>query len=504
MTQAGAGQAELTAVVERARRRVILNRALSEAGVAATVTLLGPTLFLLLGKAWFGWPALAALPLAGVAVAVWRLRRARPDLYRVSQVLDARAAGKDQISTAVYFLSSEERPAVEQRRAAAKLAERIDVESAFPFGMPRSVYALASVFVVASALCALRFFLEKPLRVEQPLPQLVLEAMGGAPWQKTARRQDGLDQTRQPAPKLAEALALESQGRAGEQGQQAGRESPDPNANGFPDSGDKARTRDGEKDGRGQNQNAQTGDEFGDAMASSADNDAMQSYEDMLERDAKSGLSKAEGNQAKDSNGSEDRRGSDASNSLLAKLRDAMNNMLSRLQQKAPGSNQQQSAGAASNGGDEQKDGGGEGRSGAGQPKAGGQDGADGEGTESGSQDQSAQNSSGQGGKTSDQGSRGSTGDGAGKQEGDKRILDAQQQEAMGKLSELYGKRAANVTGEITIETQGGKQTLRTPQGQSQARHADSGGEVSRDEIPLAYQAYVKEYFNKLRQTNKK
>ena len=74
----------------------------------------------------------------------------------------------------------------------------------------------------------------------------------------------------------------------------------------------------------------------------------------------------------------------------------------------------------------------------------------------------------------------------------------------MGKLNDLYGQRAKTLTGEVTVEAQSGKQSLRTPQSQRTAQHADSGGEVSRDEIPLAYQPYVKEYFNKLREANKK
>jgi len=181
-----------------------------------------------------------------------------------------------------------------------------------------------------------------------------------------------------------------------------------------------------------------------------------------------------------------------------------MNNMLSRLQQKSSGAGQQQAAQGASQNGNDQKEGSGEARSGSGQPKAGGQEAADSEGAESEAQDLSAQNPNGKnGGKSSEQGSRGSSGSGAGRQEGDKQLAEAQLQEAMGKLTELYGRRAANVTGEVTVETQSGKQTLRTPQSQKQARHSDAGGEVSRDEIPLAYQAYVKEYFNRLRQGGK-
>ncbi len=500
--RAGIEQVRLGAVVERARRRILVNRALWEAGLAFTIALLGPTLFLLLGRDWFGWPMLVVFALAGIGVAVWRVWRRQPDHYRVSQVLDARLSSEDQISTAIYFAASQAPAAVEQRQAAAQIAERADLETVFPLVLPRSLYGLASVFLVASALCALRYFLEKPLRVDRPLPQVILQALredGGPNDSRRARQQ-----ARNAPPKQDQALAIESDSLGKDGNPQQGQETSDPAANAQPQAGDQARTPESEK---AQTQGLDTGDPFGDPMPSDGGSDAVQSYEDMLERDAKSGLAKAQGQQGKDSNGNEnkDGAGSADSNSLLAKLRDAMNNMLSRMQQKPQGNGQQQASNGNQGNGEEQQDGKGQGKSGAGQPTPGGKETTEGEGSESDSQDMSAQNSAGQSnGKTSDQSARGQSGSGAGRQEGDKQIADAQQQAALGKLSELYGKRAANVTGEVTVETQSGKQTLKTPQTEKQARHGDPGGEVSRDEIPLAYQAYVKEYFNKLHQSAKK
>lgn len=503
MTRRETEREQLTAAVARAQRRVTANRALWETALAATIALLGPTLFLALGKNLFAWPLFAAFAVGGAGIAWWRLRRRRPDLYQVSQVLDARLRTEDQISTAIYFLESQEPAVVRQRRAAAKLAEHIDLEAAFPLTLPRSLYGLASVFLMASTFCALRYFLEKPLRMDVSLPQVVLEALLGKERLAQGRR-NPMEPEREPAPKQAKALAIENQAPSEHGALQQGRETSDPAASESPQAGEKGRKPGNDKDSRAEGDATRSGEEPGDPMASDFENDAIQSYEEMLERDAKSGLQKSESKQGKESSGNqgENRAGSEnSSNSLLAKLREAMNNMLSRLQQKSPGAGQQQGASRAPSDGQEQSGGAGEGQDGAGQPKAGGQEAADAEGAGSESQDVSAQNAAGKsGGKSSDQGSRGSTGDGAGKQEGDKQIAETQQQEAMGKLSELYGRRAANVAGEVTVEAQAGKQTLRTPQSQKQARHSDSGGEVSRDEIPLAYQAYVKEYFNKLRQ----
>ena len=74
----------------------------------------------------------------------------------------------------------------------------------------------------------------------------------------------------------------------------------------------------------------------------------------------------------------------------------------------------------------------------------------------------------------------------------------AEQLAAMGKISEIIGKRAANVTGEVTVEVQTSTQQLRTPYAQSDAQHQERA-EISRDEVPVALQAYVQQYFEQLR-----
>ena len=91
------------------------------------------------------------------------------------------------------------------------------------------------------------------------------------------------------------------------------------------------------------------------------------------------------------------------------------------------------------------------------------------------------------------------TGSGAGSQDGDKRIKDAEDQAAMGKITEILGKRSTNLTGEATVEVESTSQQLRTPYAQRAAQHAQSGGEINRDEIPVALQPYVQQYFEQVR-----
>jgi hypothetical protein len=75
----------------------------------------------------------------------------------------------------------------------------------------------------------------------------------------------------------------------------------------------------------------------------------------------------------------------------------------------------------------------------------------------------------------------------------------AEQLAAMGKISEIIGKRAANVSGELTVEVENSNQQLRTPYAQRDAQHIQAGGEINRDEVPVALQAYVQQYFEQVR-----
>jgi hypothetical protein len=74
------------------------------------------------------------------------------------------------------------------------------------------------------------------------------------------------------------------------------------------------------------------------------------------------------------------------------------------------------------------------------------------------------------------------------------------QAEAMGKIADQYAQRQAAITGEVMVEVPGSRQqTLATPYSESDARHAEGGGRIGRDEIPLIYQPYVERYFDRLR-----
>jgi hypothetical protein len=136
---------------------------------------------------------------------------------------------------------------------------------------------------------------------------------------------------------------------------------------------------------------------------------------------------------------------------------------------------------------------------GQGQKKGGEQssDSQDGQSSDDADSGKSAEGKSS--GKSSDDQASHNPGSGIGKQDGAKDAKLAEQLAAMGKISEIIGKRSANVTGEVTIEVNSSKQQLKTPYSDSKAAHGESGGEINRDEVPVAFQQYVQQYFEQVR-----
>jgi hypothetical protein len=100
--------------------------------------------------------------------------------------------------------------------------------------------------------------------------------------------------------------------------------------------------------------------------------------------------------------------------------------------------------------------------------------------------------------KSQDKSSQQDAKNGAGSQDGDKLRRQAEELQAMGKISQILGQRSANITGEVTVEVGNSKQQLKTAWSQSQAAHHDAGGEVPRDEVPLIYQEFVRQYFEEI------
>jgi hypothetical protein len=187
--------------------------------------------------------------------------------------------------------------------------------------------------------------------------------------------------------------------------------------------------------------------------------------------------------------------------SLAAKIKDAMSNLLAAMRQKNNAQNGQSGQEGADQKGQQQTK---AGQKGPGQgQKAGGDQTSSAEMGEPGENGEAGKSADLKGGNQGDGPNGPDSGSGAGKQEGEKAAKLAEQAAAMGKISEIIGKRSANVTGEVTIEVTSSKQPLRTPYSDGKAAHNEAGGEINRDEVPAAFQEYVQQYFEQVRKPAK-
>lgn len=69
----------------------------------------------------------------------------------------------------------------------------------------------------------------------------------------------------------------------------------------------------------------------------------------------------------------------------------------------------------------------------------------------------------------------------------------------MGKLTEIFGKRSADLTGDVTVQSAPGTAALRTRETGRITQHQDLGGEIRRDQVPAMYRDYVKRYMEAVR-----
>jgi hypothetical protein len=179
--------------------------------------------------------------------------------------------------------------------------------------------------------------------------------------------------------------------------------------------------------------------------------------------------------------------------SVLSKLKQAVSSLLSKSKLKdanpSDSDKQQQAQGDAKMSGEQ-------GNAGKDQPEQG-------ESMSDALQgDANSQSKAGQKGKLDSNEDQKGQGSGIGNQNGLKEQREAEQLKAMGKISEIIGKRAATVSGEMMVEVQSGKnQQLRTAYTNTTAAHGEADGDVTRDEIPLSLQPYVQQYFEQVRKT---
>jgi hypothetical protein len=472
----------LQELIHNARRRLLFNEVLKHFAVAAALAIGGLALLLTLGTRYVQWWVVALFALGVTVWAAAKLRKRLPSDYAAAVWLDDKASLHDSLSTAHYFATHAAKSAaltpeaeailVAQRGQAESAAGDVNVSIAVPFRFPRALYGLAALLLVSTGLVTVRYFYGHDLNLSAPISEVIFQDLAAVKPPrplKTAKaqtKQEEFDEARSLLSKLGLGANLED--KPDEKLDEALADALK-SAQKTPGTGDEAKS----------DQKMDQGDPLDTPKDAPKNNNGAQSGENNKKASNPGDSPPGQGGA---------KSGEKAEKSLLSKLKDAMEDMMGSAspnsdkkgsaskQQSKPSSSQAQAGQQPGESGDEEN-----------------KTAADGEA--SGNAQKS--NSPGQtSGNTTDKQEGPSA---AGSEDGEKAIKAAAQVKAMGKISELIGKRSEQVTGESMIEVQSGNQKLQTAYKDKAATHGEGAGEVSRDEIPVSEQAYVQEYFQQVR-----
>ncbi len=478
-------QSLLEAVVRRARRRHVANLLVAALAPALAAALGAFLLVLLVGAALLDW-RLCLILFAGVlGWKLWPLRRL-PPLYAVAQRVDRNLGLPDTLSTA-WFFSRASRPhasaAMKEtlRRLAEEVSRTVDVRRAMPIMVPQACRSVLLLAVAAAALLGVRFSRYGTLDLEPPVARAMLTFFG-LPDQRASATPPAVPPLL-PASFLEQGLNLDEDPLPAD-GTHSGATLPDAD---VPEVSNETAVPYRSKDtpepsapAEESSQAAENGAADADARAADASAEAKSPPERTPQRRTASPDPEDSG--------------------LLARLRDAMADLLNRLKIQ-PDFGETRVAGERGRmASDRQQPGPGQkpvpGRNHPAQGEAAAGDDV----SEQQAGEEMARGGQGQSGeRAGDQPAPGKDRSGIGKEEGSKELREAEQLAAMGKLSELIGRRAQNVSGEITVEVLSSRQQqLKTPYTDRRATHADAGGQIHRDEVPLIYQDYVQRYFEEV------
>jgi len=493
----------LADLIRRGRTRQLSHWLIHGASFAAVVALGGAILLLLLGTQILNWYWLVLLFAVSLAAAIYRSRHLLLSSYEVAQSIDHRLNLQDALSTAWYF---EERPdkvvsspafVENQREAAEELARSADIRRGMPFLVPKTLYVNAALVAVAFGMFGLRYGITRSLDLRSSLVHIDFDGFLGNGREvadtKVIRgpRQLDADGKRDPGeavdPWESKPENLDSAPDA------ALNTVEDPDVNNPKNGDDKS----AKAEAKG-NEPLPPGD---DPLDSGGKGQNSPPAADPSSPNSSPGANAQSGKQQSGAQDGSQKQGPGENSSLADKVRDALANLMAKLKpQSGQGSKQNNSSQSAGQQSARQQS-----QTQDGQPKpTPGQEpnDASSDAQSQGEQQQGASEQASQAkseARSNNQPNSPEGKSGIGKQDGDKTAREAAELAAMGKISEIIGKRSANVTGEVMVEVSSGKQQLKTQYSQRDAAHSDQGGEINRDEIPLAYQQYVQQYFAEIR-----
>ena len=496
---------QVDTLVRGARKRHLLILAGEQFAVCVILVCAGGALMLLAGTQILSWYWLVPL-LCGGLVAGWvRFRRRAIPAYGVAQLLDVRLDLHDTLSTAWFLRHGVTHPAIDvppaeagrmartQVAQAEAIAATADPAPAFPVTGQRTWAVAGVLFAVVVGLFGIRYLVDRSLDLRKaliPLPQIgnVLASIekrllspGSEPGDHnkldaTGENQEARDE-KPDDPRMNEVLGVKNPN-----GSDAA--SSDPNGPQAPKN-QKIDAANGNQPPNGEN-----------GKQNSGSPDAQQAGNN---QPSPMGAPPPGGQpQTGPQNGQQPQ----SSPGLLDKMKDAMSSLVSKMKPSSSPQSSQNPSKQPNNGEDEDKSPGAQGeqaqskQQGANNQQAGQE--ANAQGEENSKTAERAQNAQGRNSDRSSDKNGNDAHSGVGRQDGAKELKEAQQQEAMGKLAEIIGKRSANLTGEVMVEVPNGKQQLQTKYSQKVGKHADLGGEINRDEVPLIYQQYVREYMEQV------
>jgi hypothetical protein len=460
--------------------------ALEYLAIASAVGAGGLILLLLLGTQIFHWYWPLVLFVVALGAGLILARRRRLTDYRLAQVVDDRLHLKDRLATVVFFrdhkCSSDACLQTVERQAAEHLAGE-DVRRAVPVTVPRYCYVSLALLAAAVGLTGLRYGLLHTLDLEAPIAQIDFAGFTQPTQVQAATKKSVLkerleEQLRQLGLDVEDNTGLDENAMMPIETQvpgvaEPGKEMQDPSGKRQASSPETAEDGEGSEPGE---KSTGDGNDAGDAAASDK---PQQGKPQNPPKDPKQGQQ-----------GSQD--------NLMNKMKDALANLLNKMKSQTSSETQETASTESQAKGRQQANE--QGMQSKSKGNGEGQPNPDEQGQE-GQGEQAPGNQSRAGERSADQPGNQDSKTGMGKQDGAKDIRDAEQLAAMGKLSEIFGKRAQQITGEMSVEVSSSKQHLKTAYSTQRAEHADTGAESNRDEIPLAYQGYIQRYFEEVRKT---
>ncbi|MEO8028579.1 MAG: hypothetical protein ABI823_19005, partial [Bryobacteraceae bacterium] len=369
-------------------------------------------------------------------------------------------------------------------------ATTVDVSAALPFTFPKILYPAAGLALVAIGLFAVRYGILGSLNLQPSLVAIAYDTFFNPDSKALAKnlgRKSPADFKKITVP----ADAAEQQPPGNEMTPDNLLDTVDvPNVNGS-ETG--AETKSAAKGP--QNQQSETGD--GEQKGEKGSDGEQGSQPG--QQGQKDGNQENNGKEGKQQ--AQNGKQGDSSSSLMDKMKDALANLMNKMQPQSKQGDSQQSK-SQQDGKQGKMDGAQKGQQSQNSANQNGAESPDSKGQQQGEGGEKSQSAQSKGSEKSGDNSQSQDGkSGVGKQDGNKDAHEAEQLEAMGKISEIIGKRQQNLSGEVMVEVSSSKQQIKTQWSGKNAAHAENGGEVHRDEVPLVYQQYVQKYFDEVRKT---